>query len=236
MKKTLLILLLLAACGRDDPEAGNRAAPAGPAAPAANGGSRPEPAKASATRLAGLYEGGSGAQKNQMCVVEKGKEAQFGLLVWGGNLSSCSGAGRAVRSGERLTLTMTGDETCTIDATVRDGKVALPDKLLLRSPGELRRGQLHPRRGGREEGDGHSRRPALRVRKFSPAFAGEGTTRRVVEGPSRPGRPPSMRLRRSPSLRNRGGGLLDVDVNVNYLGRHAQPRAPFGLRHARIRR
>ncbi|HYW17613.1 MAG TPA: hypothetical protein VE891_15850 [Allosphingosinicella sp.] len=131
MKKTLLILFLLAACGRDDPAADNRAAPAGPAGPAATGESRPASPKGAATGLTGLYEGGSGAQKNQMCVVEKGREAQFGLLVWGGNLHSCSGAGRAVRNGDRLTLTMTGDETCTINATLRDGAVTLPASLPL---------------------------------------------------------------------------------------------------------
>jgi hypothetical protein len=131
MKKTLLILLLLAACGRDDPAADNRVAP-GPGGPAATGSQPPTTAPARAgTRLAGLYEGGSGAQKSQMCIVEKGREAQFGLLVWGGNLHSCSGAGRAVRSGERLTLTMTGDETCTVNATLRDGTVTLPATLPL---------------------------------------------------------------------------------------------------------
>ena len=131
MKKTLLILLLLAACGRDDPAAENRAAPE-TRAPAASG-SRPlsEAAGSPQTRLAGLYEGSSGAQKNQMCIVEKGGGAQFGMLVWGGNLSSCSGAGRAVRKGDRLTLTMTGDETCAIDATLKDGVVTLPSKLPL---------------------------------------------------------------------------------------------------------
>jgi hypothetical protein len=131
MKKTFLILLLLAACGRDDPAADNRAAP-GPGGPQASkpGASASSPAEPG-TRLAGLYEGGSGAQKNQMCIVEKGGEAQFGLLVWGGNLSSCSGAGRALRKGETLTLTMTGDETCTIQAGLKDGKVTLPAKLPL---------------------------------------------------------------------------------------------------------
>jgi hypothetical protein len=66
-----------------------------------------------------------------MCIVEKGGDSQFGLLVWGGNQHSCSGAGRAVRQGDRLTLTMTGDETCTIDATLRDGVVTLPKTLPL---------------------------------------------------------------------------------------------------------
>ncbi|HEX8626173.1 MAG TPA: hypothetical protein VF782_14000 [Allosphingosinicella sp.] len=131
MKKTFLILLLVTACGRDDPAPGNEAAP-GPGGPAASK-SRPEsPSTAAAgKRLAGLYEGGRGAQKNQMCIVEKGGEAEFGMLVWGGNMHSCSGAGRAVRSGERLTLTMTGDETCTIQASLRDGAVTLPETLPL---------------------------------------------------------------------------------------------------------
>lgn len=125
MKKSLAFLLLLAACNRADAPAdeGNAAAPAA-AAPAG----RPS-AAAAETRLTGLYEGGAGEQKNQMCIVEKGGEAQFGLLVWGGNLHSCSGAGRAVRRGDRLTLTMTGDETCTIDATMKGGAITLPATL-----------------------------------------------------------------------------------------------------------
>ncbi len=131
MKKSLLILLVLAACGRDDPSADNGAAPAPGGTAASKSKSEPSSPAGAGTRLAGLYEGGSGAQKNQMCIVEKDGESQFGLLVWGGNQHSCSGAGRAVRTGDRLTLTMTGDETCTIEATFRDGAVTLPAKLPL---------------------------------------------------------------------------------------------------------
>ena len=124
MKKIALILLFLAACNRGDEPANDQAA-SDSGAPAAAG--RPVPSgKAASTRLTGLYEGGAGAQKNQMCIVEKGGEAQFGLLVWGGNLHSCSGAGRAIREGERLTLKMTGDETCAIPATLKDGTITLP--------------------------------------------------------------------------------------------------------------
>jgi hypothetical protein len=131
MKKTLLILLLLlAACGRDDPAADNRVAP-GPGGPATSKPKTPGAPPAAGTSLAGLYEGGSGAQKNQMCIVEKGGDTQFGLLVWGGNMHSCSGAGRAARKGGRLILTMTGDETCTIDASLQDGIVTLPASLPL---------------------------------------------------------------------------------------------------------
>jgi hypothetical protein len=131
MKKILSFLLVLAACGRDDPAADNRAAPPESAGPSAAGRSPGPSSKAAAARLTGLYEGGAGPQKNQLCIVEKGREAQFGLLVWGGNLHSCSGAGRAERRGDRLTLTMTGDETCRIDARLEDGTVTLPAKLPL---------------------------------------------------------------------------------------------------------
>ena len=128
MKKSVLLLLLLAGCNRGDAPAdrGNSAEPAatGAEAPAAG------PAATSAgARLTGLYEGGTAEQKNQLCLVEKAGETQFGLLVWGGNLHSCSGVGRAVRSGDRLSLSMTGDETCTIDATLKDGSIALPATL-----------------------------------------------------------------------------------------------------------
>jgi hypothetical protein len=127
MKYLFPLLLLLAACGRDDGPADNRAAPDS-AGPAAADGAAPA-AKAASIRLTGLYEGGSAVRKNQLCIVEKGSGAQFGLLVWGGNLNSCSGAGRAARQGERLTLSMTGDETCAIEAVLKDGVVTLPATL-----------------------------------------------------------------------------------------------------------
>ncbi|HEX8379185.1 MAG TPA: hypothetical protein VF619_01395 [Allosphingosinicella sp.] len=132
MKKTLLLILLsLAGCGRGDPAADNRAAPEPGGQPASTAQPTSSPRSGAKTALAGLYEGGPGARKNQMCIVEKGSESQFGLLVWGGNDHSCSGAGGAERKGDRLTLTMTGDETCTIDASLRDGIVTLPPKLPL---------------------------------------------------------------------------------------------------------
>ena len=97
MKRLLLPLLLLAACQQQ---------PAGQV-----GGGNDAAAKQASEQpgrpprlgtLIGLYEGG-GTPRNQMCVVEgKGGEARFGLVVWGGNMHSCSGAGTLAKDGDKL--------------------------------------------------------------------------------------------------------------------------------------
>ncbi|MFL6844215.1 MAG: hypothetical protein ACJ8ER_04965 [Allosphingosinicella sp.] len=125
-KPLLLLLLLLAGCGRG----GERANETSPAAAEGRGQPSASTAKpAAALPLAGLYQGPEGTPRSQMCIVEKGGRAQFGLVAWGSNLHSCSGAGDAVRKGDRLTLRMEGDETCTIEASLKDGVVALPATL-----------------------------------------------------------------------------------------------------------
>jgi hypothetical protein len=128
MKKSLLVLTLLAGCGREaeQPEA-NGVALAG-----AEGTSDPRPGKSDPPppkSLTGLYEGGAAGRRNQLCMVEKNGKAQFGLVVWGGNLHSCSGAGTAVRQGNSLRLSMAGDETCEIKASLEGGRITLPSTL-----------------------------------------------------------------------------------------------------------
>lgn len=126
MKKTLIALALLAGCGEAEDgqrsaATGNGAAAANAAAPAAKGGVVP------AAGLTGLYEGGDVDPRNQLCIIDKGEAgAQFGLVVWGANMHSCSGSGTAVRDGGSLRLSMAGDEACAIEATIEGGTVTFP--------------------------------------------------------------------------------------------------------------
>lgn len=125
MHKSLIALVLVAGCGGSKP-AGNQASP--PAAVAAGqvpDAQAPERDGASATSLAGLYEGGRADRPNQLCMIERAGKTQFGLVVWGGaNLNSCSGAGEVERTGEALTLRMTGDSACTIEAVMESGRIS----------------------------------------------------------------------------------------------------------------
>ncbi len=123
MKKLLIPLLLLAGCQQQEGRQaqGERNEP---------GGSGQTKAPAEPPRigsLVGLYEGGAGNPRNQMCVVEgKGGEARFGLVVWGGNMHSCSGAGTLDRDGDKLRLAMAGDSACTVEATISGKSIRLP--------------------------------------------------------------------------------------------------------------
>jgi hypothetical protein len=121
MRTILLAFVLVAGCGGSGPAARNTAAPA--ARPRSEA---PAPAAAPAHAVAaldGLWEGGAAAHRDQLCLVEKGGRTQFGVVVWGANLASCSGAGEATRDGDSLTLRMTGDSACTIAATAADGRI-----------------------------------------------------------------------------------------------------------------
>ncbi|MBA3677150.1 MAG: hypothetical protein H0W74_07065 [Sphingosinicella sp.] len=113
MKRILMALMLVAGCGAGG-DAGDKADNTAAGAVQAAG-------------LTGLYEGGATTRPNQMCVIDKGKgEAAFGLVVWGANLHSCSGAGSVKQEGDKLRLTMAGDQSCTLEARIEGGVVTLP--------------------------------------------------------------------------------------------------------------
>ena len=125
MKKLFAAALLLASCSSsgdaDQKSEGNTAGPS------ARQGA-PQDAPGSLATLIGLYEGGGREPRHQMCVVQgQGSEQRFGLIVWGGNLHSCSGSGVITREGSRLRLAMAGDSACTIDATISGKTIKLPD-------------------------------------------------------------------------------------------------------------
>jgi hypothetical protein len=127
MHKSLIIVALVAGCGASDQR--NSAAPTtGQAQPASV--AAPVPVVATpGSSLVGLYESGPRSRPNQLCVTQRGDTPQFGLIVWGENMRSCAGAGTVERSGDRLTLTMTGDSACRIEARIAGGAVILPGKV-----------------------------------------------------------------------------------------------------------
>lgn len=99
----LLPALLLATCGEEG--GGNDAAPPGP------------PGPVQTATLTGLYEGGPGDLRSQMCVID----TRFGLVVRTSGERSCSGTGTVIRDGGSLRLAMAGAENCTIEARI-DGR------------------------------------------------------------------------------------------------------------------
>ena len=122
MRKMLLLLtcLLAASCGRDGESAGN------------TGSGReitvPKFGPIQNSTLTGLYESG-GTPPSQLCILERGDGARFGLVIRRNGRPGCSGAGTAVRNGTILRLTMRGDSPCTIDATMQGGRVTFPASL-----------------------------------------------------------------------------------------------------------
>ena len=117
MRKSLILLLLLGACGTGEP--------------GGNASEAPEARQAAVqtAELTGLYET-PGPRPSQMCMIDRGSGmTRFGLVVWGANEHSCSGSGEAVREGNVLRLSMAGDEECVIEAAVQGRTVTLPETL-----------------------------------------------------------------------------------------------------------
>lgn len=120
MRKALSLAFCLAACGQGDGNAGRAGQSGRPQSP-------PRGPVQTAT-LTGLYESG-GARPSQVCIVEQGGGARFGLVTWQGARSGCSGAGAAVRRGDALRLTMDGESACAIETRIQAGAVTFPAAL-----------------------------------------------------------------------------------------------------------
>jgi hypothetical protein len=131
MEKTPLLLLplllfpfLVGACRAQEGMSNNAANSSAGGAPASSTEAPAAPPQTAT--LTGLYESGTAPQRSQMCAVEAGGRARFGLVVWSSSNESCSGNGIATRSGDTLRLTMQGDEPCTIDARIEGTRVTFP--------------------------------------------------------------------------------------------------------------
>lgn len=116
MRKLLVLAAFLAAgCGQEEGRPGNesRAAP------------QPAAAPVQTATLTGLYENGS-TPPSQLCIMEEGNAARFGLVIRRNGRPGCSGAGTVTRDGATLRLTMTGDSPCAIAAQIEGGRVTFP--------------------------------------------------------------------------------------------------------------
>ena len=123
-------LFVLASCssGAEQRQGSGNQSAAAEQPPAATGAA--PPAEARLTSLSGLYEGGKGDPKHQMCILEeRGGKQSFGLVIWGGNMHSCAGTGTATREGNVLKLAMAGDSACTIEAKIAGITVTLPESV-----------------------------------------------------------------------------------------------------------
>ncbi|HWT12632.1 MAG TPA: hypothetical protein VN231_07755 [Allosphingosinicella sp.] len=119
MRALFPIALLLAGCGTG--------AGTGNSDGAGNGADEAVRAAVQTATLTGLYEGGAGPRRNQLCIVDRAAgDARFGLVLWGRSDSSCSGAGAAVREGALLRLAMEGDGSCEVAAAIEGGRVVFP--------------------------------------------------------------------------------------------------------------
>jgi hypothetical protein len=107
------LLLLVAACGD-----GNKAAV----------GQEQRAPRVQTAELTGLYESqGSAERRSRMCMISaRSGVASFAFVALAADGSACSGAGEAVRRGEVVRLTMSGDEECTIDAKLVGTRLAFP--------------------------------------------------------------------------------------------------------------
>jgi hypothetical protein len=121
MTRAWILLLLLSGCPKDVEVPANRAETKDQliAAGAALGAP-------TLRTLVGLYQG-DGAPAHQMCVVERGGDYSFGLVVWGGNNHSCSGSGKISRDGESVRLAMEGDSPCTLTGAIAGKTIRLSE-------------------------------------------------------------------------------------------------------------
>ena len=144
MYKLLIALTLLGSCSSGGGAGANHSEEQSKAAPAS--ATRP----ATPESLVGLYESDQSGSVSQICIVERGGQSRFGLVLWGGNDHSCSGSGTVERESGRIVLAMDGDSPCRLEAEFDGNQLSLAQAQPAggpRDPGPGRRG-LRPERTG----------------------------------------------------------------------------------------
>ena len=116
-KLSLLTIFLIAGCG----QGGQWSENAGTNGNVTGAAGRP----VQTSTLTGLYEE-TGIGPSQLCITEEGGTARFGLVKRSGGVPMCSGSGIATRSGSTVHLVMSGEGSCTINAQLEGGRLALP--------------------------------------------------------------------------------------------------------------
>lgn len=117
MRRALILLTLLAGCSRE-PEPGNDQA--------AHREPGPQRAVGQLRSLTGLYESGDRGAPSQLCIIQRRRSADFGLVIRGPGAASCAGSGKVRRIGRRLRFTMGGESRCTLNATIDHLSIVMP--------------------------------------------------------------------------------------------------------------
>ena len=77
--------------------------------------------------LTGLYRNETG---DRLCLVEHEEDrGTLGFVTAGDPPAACSGAGAALRDGQTLRISLTGDEECGFEAKLIDGRLTFPQSL-----------------------------------------------------------------------------------------------------------
>jgi hypothetical protein len=113
MRKALILLALLAGCSRQPEPERDHAAHREP---------RPHRPLGHLRSLTGLYQSG----ESRLCIIQRRRSADFGLVIRGQGAASCSGSGRVRRIGRRLRFTMAGESPCTLNATIDHLSIVMP--------------------------------------------------------------------------------------------------------------